>query len=76
VAPAAATSKPVEGMTYKWSMKTDRELIKLAKANLSAERIAVRMDRPYLSIERAAKRLGLHLSSSKRRPNGRFKAKM
>lgn len=60
----------------KWSMAEDRELMKLARADLSAEKIAARMARPLLAVVRAARRLGVRRAPSLPRPNGHFKAKV
>jgi len=43
-----------------WSMKKDRELIQLARENLSVEQIASRMKAAPAKVLMVAKRLGIH----------------
>jgi hypothetical protein len=45
----------------KWSMKEDRQFIKLAAAKLSVDRIASKMGCSPLTIFKAARRLGVNL---------------
>jgi hypothetical protein len=58
-----------------WSMKQDRELIKLAGEKRTVNQIAAKMDTSYLTVLKAAKRLGVHLGPQAPRPDSRFKAK-
>jgi hypothetical protein len=57
-----------------WSMKNDRELIELARAN-SAEQIANQMKLAPATVVKIAKRLGLHLLPIAPKRDGRMKAK-
>jgi hypothetical protein len=59
----------------KWSMKKDRELIRLGQAKLSVDHIASRLDSSPVSVLKVAKRLGVKLPQQPPRPNDRFKAK-
>ena len=47
-----------------WSMKKERELIQLAREDVSVEQIANRMKFAPAAIIKAGRRLGLHLSRS------------
>jgi hypothetical protein len=58
-----------------WSMAKDRLLIKLIGKKLSVDKIAAEMEAPYLTVIKAARRLGIKLGPQPPRPNGRFKAK-
>lgn len=42
-----------------WSMKSDRELIQLARAKLSVDQIATKMNADPKMVLKAAKRLGV-----------------
>jgi hypothetical protein len=44
-----------------WSMKKDRDLISLVRANLSLDRIAARLETSPAGVAKAAKRLGISL---------------
>jgi hypothetical protein len=48
-------------MTGGWPMRKERELIKLARANHSAEQIASKLDAPLPQIFKVARRLGVDL---------------
>jgi hypothetical protein len=56
-------------------MKRDRELIQLARANLSVEQISTRMKLAPATVIKTAKRLGLRVSPITFKRNGRLKAK-
>ena len=58
-----------------WSMAKDRLLTKLIGEKRSIDEIAVEMETPYLTVIKAARRLGIKLGPQPPRPNGRFKAK-
>jgi hypothetical protein len=59
----------------KWSMKKDRELIRLGQAKLSVDRIASRLGSSPVSVLKVARRLGVKLAPQPPSPDGRFKAK-
>jgi hypothetical protein len=59
----------------KWSMKTDRDLIELARANMSVDRIAAKLEVAPASVVKAAKRLGISLGPQPVKRDRRFKAK-
>jgi hypothetical protein len=46
---------------FHWSMKSDRELIRLVADGMSLEALAARFDRPPETVAERAKRLGIHL---------------
>jgi transcriptional regulator with GAF, ATPase, and Fis domain len=48
-----------------WSMKKDRQLIQLARSNLTVDQIAKRLDAAQASIVKIAKRLGISLTPRK-----------
>jgi hypothetical protein len=48
-----------------WAMKSDRELIVLARAKLSVDKIAVKMKADPKMVLKAAKRLGVRLQEQK-----------
>jgi hypothetical protein len=48
-----------------WSMKSDRELIVLARAQLSVDKIATKMKADTNMVLKAAKRLGVRLPAPK-----------
>jgi hypothetical protein len=48
-------------MSGGWPMKKERKLIKLARANHSAEQIASKLDAPLPQIFKVARRLGVDL---------------
>jgi hypothetical protein len=56
-------------------MKKDRELIQLAKANLSVEQIAIRMKSDPARMLKVAKRLGIYFPPNAPKEGGRLKAK-
>jgi hypothetical protein len=58
-----------------WSMKKDRELIKLGRAKLGVDRIASRLGTSPVRVLKVAKRLGVKLTPRPPGPDGRFKAK-
>jgi hypothetical protein len=58
-----------------WSMKKDRDLIQMARAKLSIDRIATKLDTSQMSIIKAAKRLGIKIGLSPVKRDGRLKAK-
>jgi hypothetical protein len=57
-----------------WSTKKDRELNKLARAELNVEQIATRMKLAPARVIKIAKRLGLHLPPIAPKRDGRLKA--
>jgi hypothetical protein len=57
-----------------WSMKNDRELIRLARSNLNVDRIATKLKTSPLRIMRVGKRLGLDLPPIAPKRGGRLKA--
>lgn len=57
-----------------WSMKKDRDLIQMARANLSVDRIAAKLDTSPMSVIKATKRLGIKVGTSAK-PDGRLKEK-
>jgi IS30 family transposase len=57
------------------SMKTDRELMRLAREGLSREQIEKALNTLPATIDKAAKRLGINLGRYVRKPNGRPKLK-
>jgi hypothetical protein len=59
----------------KWSMKKDRELIRLGRSKLGINQIASRLDATPLSVLKVAKRLGIKLPAQPPAVDGRFKAK-
>ena len=59
----------------KWSMKKDRELIKLGRSKLGINQIASRLDATPLSVLKVAKRLGIKIAPQTSGPGGRYKAK-
>jgi len=48
-----------------WSMKSDRELTVLARAQLSVDKIATKMKADSKMVLKAAKRLGIRLPAPK-----------
>jgi hypothetical protein len=58
----------------KWSMKKDRELIKLGRAQLGVDQIASRLEASPVSVLKVARRLGVSLAPRPPRSDGRFKA--
>jgi hypothetical protein len=64
-----------EVLMFTWSMKKDRELIQLARSNLSLDQIAAKMKTTHATARKVAKRLGVHLPPSAAKRNGRLKAK-
>jgi hypothetical protein len=48
-------------MSGGWPLKKERELIKLARANSSAEQIAKKLDASQPQVFRVARRLGVDL---------------
>jgi hypothetical protein len=58
-----------------WSMKKDRELIKLASGELSVDQIAARLKHSPPAVLKAAKRLGIYLGPNTPKRDGRMKAK-
>jgi transposase-like protein len=56
-------------------MKKERELIQLARANLSVEQISTRMKLAPATVIKTAKRLGLRVSPITPKRNGRLTAK-
>jgi hypothetical protein len=48
-----------------WSMKSDRELIALARAKLSVDKIATKMKSRPKAVLKAAKRPGVRLAAQK-----------
>jgi hypothetical protein len=58
-----------------WSMKKDRQLIDLARANLSVEQFTNKMRLAPATVVRIAMRLGLHLPPIAPKRDGRLKAK-
>jgi hypothetical protein len=58
-----------------WSMRKDRQLIKLARARLSVEKIAHLLDVSPPQVVKSARRLGVSLSPKPPKPDGRLKAK-
>jgi hypothetical protein len=64
-----------EGTMSKWSMRKDRELIRLGRTKLGVDQIASRLDSSPLSVLKVAKRLGIKLPPRPSRPDGRAKAK-
>lgn len=58
-----------------WSMKKDRELMKLARLNPNVERLAARLGASPKTIVKAARRLGLNLVSQPPKRDRKFKAK-
>jgi hypothetical protein len=57
------------------SMKTDRELMRLAREGLSREQIEKKLNIPTPTIEKAAKRLGISIGGHVRKRNGGPNAK-
>jgi hypothetical protein len=57
-----------------WSMKKDRQLIKLARENLSVEKIAHLLDVAAPQIVKSARRLGIGLRQKPPKAGRRFKA--
>jgi len=57
-----------------WSMKSDRELIVLARAKLSVDRIAAKMKADPATVLKVAKRLGINLQRLPAKRYGRLKA--
>ena len=57
------------------SMKKDRELIKLAGENLSADQIAVSLEIAPKTVLKIAKRLGVHFGPRAPKRDGRLNAK-
>jgi hypothetical protein len=55
-------------------MRKDRELIQLARAKLSVDRIAAKLETSPMGIIKAAKRLGLNIGTFAKRDD-RLKAK-
>jgi hypothetical protein len=53
-----------------WSMKNDRELIRLARANLTLDQIAAKFNNAPTAIIKIAKRLGIIL-----KPGAKLKKK-
>jgi transcriptional regulator with GAF, ATPase, and Fis domain len=58
-----------------WSMKTDRQLIKLARESSNIESLAKKLGSAPAQILKASRRLGISLGPQPPRPDGRFKAK-
>jgi hypothetical protein len=58
-----------------WPMKKDRELIQLARANLSVEQIATRMKLAPARVIKIARRLGLNVPPIAPKRDGGLKAK-
>jgi hypothetical protein len=58
-----------------WSMKKDRDLISLVRANLSLDKIAAKLETSPAGVAKAAKRLGLSLGPQPVKRDGRLKAK-
>ena len=56
-----------------WSMKKDRELIQLARENLSVEQIASRMKAAPAKVLVVAKRLGIRVPRIAPTPDGKAK---
>jgi DNA-binding NarL/FixJ family response regulator len=56
------------------SMKRDRELIELARAGLSREQIAKRLNITPAALQKAVARLGVNVGPYVPIPNGRPKA--
>ena len=59
----------------KWSMKKDRELIRLGRSKLGINQIASRLDATPLSVLKVAKRLGIKIATHPPRSSGRYKTK-
>ena len=59
-----------------WTMKKDRELIRLARSKLKREQIALKLNTSPLVLQKAARRLGVNLGRFVRRPVGRPKMKV
>jgi hypothetical protein len=58
-----------------WSMKKDRELILLARAKLSVEQIATRLQISPQAVIKIGRRMGIYFSQLELKRNGRRKAK-
>jgi hypothetical protein len=58
-----------------WSMKKDRELLKLAGAKLGVDRIAAKLEASPIQVIKVAKRLCIKLGLRQSQRGGRFKAK-
>jgi hypothetical protein len=54
-------------MAY-WSMKVERELIRLARSNLTLDQIAAKLDMPPMAVIKAAKRFGRLFESDDAQP--------
>jgi hypothetical protein len=57
-----------------WQMSHDRQLMQLARSNLSAEQIAAKMKAPPKTIIMIARRLGIKLRPSAPTKDRRLKA--
>ena len=62
-------------MAHTWTMKKDRELIKLVRLNPNVERLAARLGASTKTIVKAARRLGLKLGPQPPKRDRRFKVK-
>jgi hypothetical protein len=56
-----------------WSMKRDRALIQLARANVGVDQIATRLKAAPVAVLKAAKRLGVYLGPRPPKRDGRLK---
>jgi hypothetical protein len=56
-----------------WSMKRDRALIQMARANVGVDQIATRLKVAPVAIFKAAKRLGIYLGPQPPKRDGRLK---
>jgi hypothetical protein len=59
----------------KWTMKKDRELIRLAGTKLSVDQIAARLGTSPESVIKTARRLGINVGRPSVKRDGRLKAK-
>ena len=59
-------------LMFRWSMKKDRELIRLARSGVSVDQISARLKHSPATILKVAKRLGIYLGPKR---DGKLKAK-
>jgi DNA-binding CsgD family transcriptional regulator len=59
----------------KWAMKTERDVIQLARGNHSAKQIAAKLKIDPEAVIKAGRRLGIYLPSLEHKRNGRRRTK-